>query len=175
MLATLLGICLTASVCAPDPEPRSGRPLSEDYPGLIGLMLWIHEEHYIITGELYGGRVIALTEDTITVRKWCVARVFRFSPQLTSDRIPLEWSLGTGHRLRDVRVGDRVTMDLAHARDGHVCINIGIWRRPGGVIPPAEDTQLPAKSRLHVRANATQFAEETFAPKWVPWMSVYLR
>jgi hypothetical protein len=134
-------------------------------------MLWIHEEHYINTGELFGGQVIALTEDTITVRKWrTVAREFRVSPALASERIPIEWSLGTGHRLRDVRVGDRVTMDLAKAADGPVCIRIGIYRRPGGTIPEAEDAHLPWKTRLHIRCNAEQFVEDTFVPKIMPWM-----
>jgi hypothetical protein len=99
--------------------------------------------------------------------------VFRVSPALTSDRIPLEWSLGTGHRLRDVRIGDWITIELAPARDGHVCINLGIYRRPGGTIPPAEDTHLPEGFRLHNRRNAEQFVEETFVPKWVPWMLVH--
>jgi hypothetical protein len=139
-------------------------------------MLWIHEEVYINVGELFGGQVVALTEDTITIRKWrAAAREFRVSPALTSDRIPIEWRLGTGHRFRDVRVGDKVTMDLAKARDGSVCIRIGIYRRPGGIIPPAEDEHLPAKSRLHIRCNIEQFVEETFVPKWVPWMLINLR
>lgn len=88
-------------------------------------MLWIHEEHYINTGELFGGEVLELTEDTITVRKWRnAARTFRVSPALASDHIPIEWRLGTGHRFRDVRVGDRVTMDLVRVRDGYVSIRL---------------------------------------------------
>lgn len=134
------------------------------------------KEEYYIRNDLFCGQVVALTEDTLTVKNWSdFPRTFAVSPTLTSKRIPLEWRLGTGHRLGDVRVGDKVTMDLAKARDGPVCIRLGIYRRPGGIIPPAEDEQLPAKTRLHIRCNAEQFVEETLAPKWVPWMLINLR
>jgi hypothetical protein len=61
-------------------------------------------------------------------------------------------------------------MDLAKAADGPVCIRIGIYRRPGGTIPEAEDAHLPWKTRLHIRCNAEQFVEDTFVPKIMPWM-----
>jgi hypothetical protein len=126
----------------------------------------LKEEHYIRNGNLFGGKVIELTEDTITVRNWSdFPRTFSVAPPLTSKRIPLQWSVGTGHRLGDVRVGDRVVFDLAPTPRGDVVIALGIVRRPGGTIPPAEDEHLPSECRIHNRWNAHQAVEEKGVPK----------
>ena len=169
MFGTLFSSCFLALLCATAPEPRSGCPRSDGCTGWIDLLLYIHEECYIRIGEVFNGKIIAITEDTITIQKWrSVARVFRVSPTVASKRIPLPQSVGTGHRLGQVCVGDMVCFDLAHARDGYVCVALGIYRRPGGTIPEAEDDHLPAKSRIHNRRGAEQFVEEVFAPKVIP-------
>ncbi len=172
MLLVLLACCCQLTTCAAEPEPRSGRSLSDERFGPLDSITLLHEEYYLSVGEVFNGKVIAKTEDTITIQKWrSVARVFRVSPTLTSDRIPLESRrLGTGHRLSHIRIGDMVGFDVARARDGYVIVSFGIYRRPGGKIPEAEDDHLPAKSRLHNRCMSEQIVEEVLVPKLLPFM-----
>jgi hypothetical protein len=75
------------------------------------------------------------------------------------------------YRIADVKLGDWVEVTY-HKRPDKTdcCDNICIWRRPGGTVPPAPDDKLPASERWHNKRNAQQFANDTLAPKWVPWM-----
>ena len=66
--------------------------------------------------------------------------------------------------MKDVKLGDMVQMDVSPILDGFVCYSIGIFRRPGGKIPPAEDAELPENSRMHNHYNALQFTEERVYP-----------
>jgi hypothetical protein len=63
-----------------------------------------------------------------------------------------------------VRVGDTVGFDVVPTSRGYVVVALGIGRRPGGKIPPAEDEHLPAQSRMHNIYNAYQTVEEKGVP-----------
>lgn len=172
MSSALLGSYFWAALCAaPVEESESGRPLTQGSTGLIDRVVFFYEECYIRRGEAFNGKVVAIDGDVITVKGYrTVARVFRVSPALTSERIPLDQNLGGGHRLNQMHLGDMVSLGLAHARDGYVCTALAIVRRPSGTIPEAEDSHLPHRCRLHVRGNFEQFVEETWVPKVIPWM-----
>lgn len=175
VLYDLINFCLWTMTCVSIDDLRSGRPERDECTGWVDYLLYIHEEYYIQRGELFNGKVIAITEDTITVKKWRqVARVFRVSPVLASADLPLERVLGTGHRLNQLKVGDWVCFDLAHAADGYVCRTLGIYRRPGGQIPEAEDSHLPSHNRLHIRCAVDQFVEENVVPKMLPRLALKL-
>jgi len=162
MLCQLLDYVLSFLLCLPTADHGRGVPqLNKDYALLVQLLVVLNDAYYIRVGEVYNGKVLVLTKDTITVQTpGRVPRTFAVAPTLCSDRIPLDPQLSLLHRLRDVRRGDLVGVRLARGRDGYVCIALGIYRRPGGKIPPAEDDHLPENCRSHIRCNADQAREE---------------
>jgi len=129
------------------------------------LYAFCHEEH-LLKYELFDGQVVDLADDTVTVvGRSGLRRTFDVSLPLTSRRVPLEWRCGCGHRLDDVRLGDRIGMDVVKTPRGYTVIAIGIYRRPGGTIPAAEDSHLPDHCRIHNRQNLYQKLEEKGIPK----------
>ncbi len=94
------------------------------------------------------GRVVALTDDTITIRGCSgFERAFEVSPEVASKAIPLDsqrWLCA--HRLNQVRVGDLVNVKLAPTARGNVVTALGIRRRLGGNIPPSEDKLLEGRA-----------------------------
>jgi len=114
----------------------------------------------------YAGWVIALTNDTMTVRlRHRIPRTFSIAPPLLSGDVALQGGPGTGHRFQAVQVGDFVDLDVVPVRDGLVCYAVGIGRRPGGVIPPDENpTGIPERNRRHHYYNAVQAVEERLLP-----------
>jgi hypothetical protein len=64
------------------------------------------------------------------------------------------------HRVSDLRIGDLVRLECMRAQP-NACYAIGIYRRPGGKVPPAaRDLTFPKEHRWDVRMNAQQAAEE---------------
>jgi hypothetical protein len=126
----------------------------------------LREELYLRNG-LFGGTVTELTAETVTVKWGDFPRTFLASPTLASERIPLPRPLvpGCHHRLAHLRVGDRVGFMLVPTPRGYVILAMGIYRRPGGTIPPGEDEELPEHCRPHNIANADQAVEEKVLPK----------
>jgi hypothetical protein len=126
----------------------------------------LHEELYLRNG-LFCGTVTALTDETVTVKWGDFPRTFLVSPTLASERIPLPRPIPPGcpHRLGHLRVGDKVGFRLVPTPRGYMILALGIYRRPGGTIPPGEDDELPEQSRPHNIFNADQAAEEKVLPK----------
>lgn len=116
----------------------------------------------------YGGTVIGLTNDTITVRLGNrIPRTFTIAPALLVGDVSLKGGPGTGHRFDAVEVGDVVGLDVMSAGDRVVCHAVGIGRRPGGVIPADENpTGIPEKNRRHHYHNAVQLIEEFVVPNF---------
>jgi hypothetical protein len=127
------------------------------------VMLFAREEVYIHRGNLLSGVVVAVTTETVSIRGLTgISRTFDVSPDVASKDLPLQLTrrIGCGHRLGDVRVKDKVDLHLVPTARGDVVIGIGIYRRPGGTIPPAEDRWWwEEKYRLHNVANADQARE----------------
>jgi hypothetical protein len=58
------------------------------------------------------------------------------------------------HRFADLQVGDLVAVEYRFARGGpKICVELKIRKRPGGLIPPAQDDPR-AKHRYHEYMNA---------------------
>jgi hypothetical protein len=124
------------------------------------------EERYLRAG-LFGGTVVELTDETVTVRWHDFRRTFFVSPTLASERVPLPRPLlpGRHHRLSHLRVGDRAGFEVVPTPRGYVILAMGICRRPGGTIPPGEDEELPEHCRPHNIFNACQAVEEKVLPR----------
>jgi hypothetical protein len=139
----------------------------------------------------YQGRVVAVTEKTVTIRPegllWVASikylhggtltrrytqdnskppRTFTFCDDLLHDRA----SGRSLYKIADLKIGDAVLISCGRHNGVDYCINIEIQRRSGGTVPPSQDVFLPEKFRHSARMNAEQFAEETFAPHVVPWL-----
>jgi hypothetical protein len=146
-------------------DPGTIRPRDEADYGWFALLIKAAENVYMSRMGAYWGKVIAMTEDTVTLQKGRrMPRTFLLTPALLSDRIPLKYRPGAMHRLRDVQLGDTVYLDLIPVRDTFVGLNLGITRRPGGGIPPAADGHLPEHLRSHNRYNTFQFVDERVYP-----------
>ncbi len=97
------------------------------------------------------------------------ARTFRFDPKPIDPESPYygafpENVFGRGHRLSDVRLGDKVFLCLVPVEGYWDCYRIKITRRIAGAVPPADDAFLPEHRRQHIRCNARQFLESQAAP-----------
>jgi len=166
MLGVLLSFCIAPIEGVLHDNSSQSQPVSGADYWFVTFPFLLLEEHYVHNGNIFGGKVVALTEDTITVKKWTgIPRTFNVAPPLTSKRIPLEWHVGCGHRLNDVRIGDKAGFHLVSTPRGYTVVALGIYRRPGGTIPPAEDEHIPERSRMHHYYNACQAVEEKVLPK----------
>jgi hypothetical protein len=171
MLRELLGFCLPLILHTPHVDPHALQSRDEASYGWSARAVKAWENIYLLcrnqtVGGIYGGKVIGLTDETITVQLGKrIPRTFSLAVPLLSDRIPLNYGPGMGYRLRDVQLGDKVDLDVVSVRDGFVCLAIGIGRRPGGIIPPGEDPPaIPENCRRHHFYNAAQFTEEKVVP-----------
>jgi hypothetical protein len=148
-------------------------PSESDYGWFARVVLGV-EDGYMRRMGCYRGTVVAMTDETITLQAGArMPRTFGLTLALLSDRIPLERRVGAAHRLKDVRLGDLVYLDLVPVRDGFVGIHLGIVRRPGGKVPPAEDAHYSMRS--HDFYNAAQFVEEKVIPAMQTFGVWYLR
>jgi hypothetical protein len=153
-------------------EPRLAalppeRLISRNGHGLMARAYRLLREELYLRNGLFGGTVVELTEETVTVKWGDFPRTFLASPTLASERIPLPRPIPPGcpHRLSHLRVGDKVGFTLVPTPRGYMILAIGIGRRPGGTIPPGEDEELPEHCRPHNIFNACQAVEEKVVPK----------
>jgi hypothetical protein len=124
------------------------------------------EERHIQKGNLFLGTVTELTGDTIAIRGWSGRpRTFAVSIPVASKDLPLTEDYRWKHRLGQVRVGDTVDVLLAPTWRGPVVVALGIYRRPGGLIPVAEDEHLPEDCRAHINLNLRQARKDVVMPK----------
>ncbi len=145
-----------------------------DGGGPVARAFCLLKEEWSIRAGLFEGKVTGVTGDELTVRCGSgFSRTFAVSPDVASQKIPLTWEVGSGHRLRQVRAGDKVGFRVVPTSRGPVVVSLGIYRRPGGKIPPAEDDQLPEHCRIHNRWNTEQFIEEKILPS-LPWVLLFL-
>ncbi|MBX9580932.1 MAG: hypothetical protein K2X87_11540 [Gemmataceae bacterium] len=86
---------------------------------------------------------------------------FRYDPAAAGGR-PLPKSMS--YRPWDVRVGDEVSIECRPVGDEDVCCGICIWRRPGGLVPPAPGEDADEVIQWHVGANEQQAFEEHGIP-----------
>jgi hypothetical protein len=150
-------------------------PAETRYPGwhpklsLLDRACWVLREVSAITQEgrvgapgLAGGWVEEVTKDSITVRsKSGLCYSFEVSPELASKNIPLNSQQSfCPHRLNQVRVGDVAILRMVPTSRGYVVTALGICRRPGGKVPPGEDTHRPEYLRIHNYWNERQALEE---------------
>jgi hypothetical protein len=135
---------------------------------------------------LYTGRIVALTDKTVTIRFAGCVKIIEVWPQRDGTVIhnvyvqdnakpPREFPFSAhllrdfwggpppedmAHRVSDLRIGDLVRLECMRAQP-NACYAIGIYRRPGGKVPPAaRDLTFPKEHRWDVRMNAQQAAEE---------------
>jgi hypothetical protein len=135
--------------------------------GWTAWLIWVGEDVYMRRMNAYRGRVVEITDDTITLQQGTkIPRTFLLTPALVHERIPLVRRVGTGHRLKDIKLEDSVFLDVEPTRapEGFIAYTLGITRRPGGTIPPAEDAHLPEHLRMHHYFNARQTAELRILP-----------
>jgi hypothetical protein len=101
----------------------------------------------------YGGTVTDVTKDSITIQ-WVNTpgekpKTFVVSETLAAGKVPIERRLPPGqpipanpmmpeymYRLKDVKVGDCVSIFYARINGADICDHIRIWRRPDGDVPP---------------------------------------
>jgi hypothetical protein len=114
-----------------------------------GQLYWLayeEKELQIRTNSVYG-RVVKVTDDTITIRGSSgFERTFEVSPEVASEAIPPDsqrWSCA--HRLNQVRGGDLVHVYLAPTARRNVVTALSIRRRPGVNIPRSEDMWVEAE------------------------------
>lgn len=165
MLRELFGYCLPVLLNTPLVDSQRLLPREDsDYPWTAQLIK-LAENHYMRRMNAYWGKVVGFTDETITLQRGTrIPRTFLLAPAILSERIPLVRRAGTGHRLKDVRLGDRVYLDVEPVRDTFVGYTLAVTRRPGGKIPPADDDDLPERCRIHNIYNALQFMDEQVLP-----------
>lgn len=169
LLALGLGAAFSSAGLPADPPPILNAP-----PPKIGA-----------TECVLSGTVTEVGSDSITIQpgesKESVFRfnergervevVTRLTPPRPPIKLPLGKALATGERpmppphsygLKDVKVGDRVTIEISHANEIASCQAICIKRRPGGLIPPAPGDKM--KIAWHERCQAEQDFEEKGTP-----------
>ncbi len=101
----------------------------------------------------YFGIVTEITKDSITIR-WPGEQPKKFvvSATLAAGEIPKEPRVhptrqqppylvpeSLRYRLKDVAVGDHVSILYAHLGDTDICDHISIRKRPNGLVPPLPD------------------------------------
>jgi len=109
-------------------------------------------------------KVLAVGAEFITVQSGTERPMtFPTSETLRAGRVVAQPSPTALHKLNLVKMGDKVTIYVGQTAGTEVCTQIGIHRRPGGKVPPAEDPP-GATIRFHERMNALQDFEERGIP-----------
>jgi hypothetical protein len=134
-----------------------------------------------------GGFVTAIGEDSITIRPGesketairfdaagrVAAEVTTVIPARPPIKIALSKTLMDGeagmpaphsYGIKDVKVGDRVVIDLSRKHGVTTCVAICIQRRSGGRVPPAPGERPGNPTPWHERCNAEQDFEEKGIP-----------
>jgi len=114
------------------------------------------------------GTVIDLTKDSVTIRTADQqAQAFRIGEELADGKTAPAASPNALHLFGDVKLRDKVEVWYLRISGELVCREIGIHRRPGGRVPPAQDeVDLIRKPRFrfHELMNAYQDLEEKGIP-----------
>ena len=122
--------------------------------------------------DLYRGFVVAVDAQSITVRgsetgrpnEVVVTRRFMAGAALLNGEQDRDYNSAADHRLKDVRIGDRVYLTLRQSDVPDVCATVRIERRPGGVVPPAPWDAPDNPNPVHEYLNAWQAFEEKGTP-----------
>ena len=119
----------------------------------------------------YSGFVTAVGPDHLVVEQNRDGKTIEFSVSATLAKggFDMDQTPGDSYRLKDVKVGDKVSVLYSRIDGVNVCEAIGIRRRPGGLIPPSNgpsDQKIP----YHQRMQAWQDFEEKGTP-----LPAYLR
>jgi hypothetical protein len=110
--------------------------------------------------------VTAVDKSSITLRGTGEKEPMRFPAGgvLVGER-PISSYGGFGYPLADVRVGDIVCIETVHIDGADICVEVIIYRRPGGKIPPWPGDDVPGvRIRRHERNQAYQDWEEKGIP-----------
>jgi hypothetical protein len=150
------------------PPPRLRLPELKFYPKTTPVPAIMSRTEYMWE---YTGQVTAVDEFSITIRAWGEEpKRFPAAGKLAGQQ-PIEPEQGSGYVLSDVRVGDLVSIRYytSHRRGIlEVCLEVKIWRRPGGKIPPWPGDGDPLTNergtRFHQRMQAYQDWEEKGIP-----------
>jgi hypothetical protein len=114
------------------------------------------------------GTVIDLTKDSVTIRTADQkAQAFRIGGDLADGTIAPVPSPNALHLFSDVKLGDKVEVGYVRTDGELICREIGIHRRPGGRVPPAQDKGdliRKPRFRFHELMNAYQDLEEKGIP-----------
>lgn len=125
-------ICVSAGYCQEQSDPR---PIPKTDTVCVA----------------YWGEVVEITKKSITIQppsRNLRPQTFDLSEALAEGRIPntpriiptrpggYKVSPNCMYRLKDVRVGDLVSIEYAKIQDRVICDHISIQKRPGGRVPP---------------------------------------
>lgn len=108
------------------------------------------------------GRVVDISPRTITIDTDFYEKQLMVTPLLASGQIEKPPVPAALHNFTDVKIEDKVVIDLRRTKGVDTCWAIGIHRRPGGRIPPGQDEFLAI--RHHERLQAYQDWEEKGIP-----------
>lgn len=124
-------------------------------------------------GGVWWGQVTAVDRISLTLRSSGDERLryFMVRHNLLEPR-PAGFKGRTGYRLPDVKSGDVVLLQYDRNNGSDTCIDIMIYRRPGGTVPPLPGEDPKAPSHHHEVMQAYQDWEEKgipIPPEHVPW------
>jgi hypothetical protein len=142
---------------------------AQDPGGGLGRAAPVPPDHF--GGLSSGGVVVAVGKDSITIDGGCTIdgnnrprTTYPVSAVLAAGGVDRNGIASEVYRLSDVRVGDKVDL-FGHRVNGIcTCTRISIRRRPGGRVPPSQDSETWARFRYHEYANALQDFEEKGIP-----------
>ena len=111
------------------------------------------------------GQVVAVDRVSLTVRDPAGGRLRHFMVRhaLLEPRPP-GFGARTGYRLPDVKRGDIVNLGYTRTDGVDTCMDIVIYRRPGGKMPPVPGEDPQAPFHHHERMQAYQDWEEKGTP-----------
>jgi hypothetical protein len=115
--------------------------------------------------EIYslGGTVMAVTKETIMISPEGKPPVtLTFHDRLAAGGIQKHACAATSYLVSDVKVGDLVSLPTITENKQLYCVEISIWERPGGLVPPGQIVD--KKQTFHDVRNA----ENAFRDKGTP-------
>ena len=115
--------------------------------------------------EIYslGGTVTAVNKETITISPEGKPFVtLTFHDRLAAGGIQKHAGPAKSYLVSDVKEGDLVSLSTITENKQLYCVEISIWERPGGLVPPGQI--IDKKHPFHERRNA----ENAFRDKGTP-------
>jgi hypothetical protein len=171
-VAALIGVGIAVGVGAPD----LFRGAAPAYRAVLLPHLYPKPEFVYRNTD---GRVVEITETSITLTDGVTQRTFNLSPALAAGRYDRPWmydcpdpanggAYGCQYRASDVRVGDRVATHYSRVAGVDIgvdiCDDISILRRPGGRVPPMPGDKPGHPLPFHEKMNMLQDFEEKGIP-----------